>query len=381
VKIGIFSNCYLPMVNGVVGTICLLKKGFEEYGHEVYIFAPAFDDYRDQEDRVFRFPALDLTREVKYPVAIPFSPSINRILKNLDLDIVHCHHPFVLGPLGHKVARRQRIPTVYTFHTQYEQYSHYIPFPKKLVNQLSRYQIYRFCQRVDQITTPAESARQLLQEYGVTNLIKVIPNPTLMATKAGNGAAVRVKYGLQREKLLINIGRIAPEKNLELLLSAFRQMIDHSEADQLKLMIVGEGPDLPYLRQIAGKLDLERQVIFTGLVSPVEVPDYLAAADLFVMTSFSEVKPLSQLEALAAGVPIVSVRAPGANDTIVPDQNGLLVTAEPETISDTVLGLLADEARLARYQAGARQTAMAYSHSKIAAVYLELFAELIRQKR
>jgi 1,2-diacylglycerol 3-alpha-glucosyltransferase len=381
VKIGIFSNCYLPMVNGVVGTICLLKKGFEEYGHEVYIFAPAYDDYRDQEDRIFRFPALDLTREVKYPVAIPFFPPINRVLKKLDLDIVHCHHPFVLGPLGHKVARRHRIPTVYTFHTQYEQYSHYIPFPVKLVNRFSRRQIYRFCQGVDRITTPAESARRLLQEYGVTNPIKVVPNPTLTATEVGNGEAVRAKYGLRREKVLINIGRIAPEKNLELLLSAFRQMIDHSEADQLKLMIVGEGPDLPNLRQIAGELDLERQVIFTGLVSPVEVPDYLAAADLFVMTSFSEVKPLSQLEALAAGVPIVSVRAPGANDTIVPDQNGLLVTAEPETISDTVLGLLADEARLARYQAGARQTAMAYSHSKIAAVYLELFAELIRQKR
>jgi 1,2-diacylglycerol 3-alpha-glucosyltransferase len=378
VKIGIFSNCYLPMVNGVVGTVSLLKKGFEEYGHEVYIFAPAFDDYRDREKGVFRFPAVDLTRAVKYPVAIPFSPQINRVLKDLKLDIIHCHHPFVLGPLGQKVARRKQIPTVYTFHTQYEQYSHYIPLPAKLVNRFSRRKIHSFCQAVDQITTPAESARQLLLSYGVTKPVKVIPNPTLIAAGTGDGAAVRSKYGLHQEKLLINIGRIAPEKNLGLLLNAFRTMLDHGEAKQLKLMIVGEGPAVPGLRQKARELGLERQVIFTGLVAPNEVPDYLAAADLFVMTSFSEVKPLSQLEALAAGVPIVSVRAPGANDTIVHDQNGLLVIAEPEAISAAVLSLLNDEARLARYQNGARETAAGYSHSKIAAAYLDLFEQTIK---
>jgi 1,2-diacylglycerol 3-alpha-glucosyltransferase len=380
VKIGIFSNCYLPMVNGVVGTVCLLKKGFEEHGHKVYIFAPNFDDYHDQEEGVFRFPAVDLTKKVKYPVAIPFSPRINRVLKDLKLDIIHCHHPFVLGPLGHKIARRQEIPVVYTFHTQYEQYSHYIPFPEQMVNRFSRRQIHKFCQAVDRITTPAESARQLLLNYGVTNPITVLPNPTLLASQTGDGAVVRHQYNLQQEKLLINIGRIAPEKNLELLLKAFRQMLDHTGAHTLKLMIVGEGPELPNLRQIAIDLSLDRDVIFAGLVPPAVVPDYLDAADLFMMTSFSEVKPLSQLEALAAGLPIVSVRAPGANDTIIDDQNGLLVNPDPETISAAVLSLLADEARLARYQEGARQSAAAYSHSKIAATYLDLFVEAIQIK-
>jgi 1,2-diacylglycerol 3-alpha-glucosyltransferase len=381
VKIGIFTNCYLPMVNGVVGTVCLLKKGFEEHGHKVYIFAPAFDGYRDAESRIFRFPAVDLTREVKYPVAIPFSPQINQILASLHLDIIHCHHPFVLGPLGHKIARRKQIPTVYTFHTQYEQYSHYIPLPVRLVNKISRQKIYRFCQMVDRITTPAESARQLLLSYGVTNSITVIPNPTLITSAAGDGAAIRAKYGLGSESLLINIGRIAPEKNLELLLRAFRLMLDQKPAEGLKLMIVGDGPAMPELRLITAKLNLKEQVIFTGLVPPTEVPGYLAAADLFVMTSFSEVKPLAQLEALAAGVPIVSVPAPGANDTIIHDQNGLLVAAEPEAFSAAVTDLLTDPSRLARYQNGARQTAAGYSHTKIAADYLELFARTIHGER
>jgi glycosyltransferase involved in cell wall biosynthesis len=297
------------------------------------------------------------------------------------LDIIHCHHPFVLGPLGHKIARRKQIPTVYTFHTQYEQYSHYIPLPVRLVNKISRQKIYRFCQMVDRITTPAESARQLLLSYGVTNSITVIPNPTLITSAAGDGAAIRAKYGLGSESLLINIGRIAPEKNLELLLRAFRLMLDQKPAEGLKLMIVGDGPAMPELRLITAKLNLKEQVIFTGLVPPTEVPGYLAAADLFVMTSFSEVKPLAQLEALAAGVPIVSVPAPGANDTIIHDQNGLLVAAEPEAFSAAVTDLLTDPSRLARYQNGARQTAAGYSHTKIAADYLELFARTIHGER
>lgn len=225
-RIGIFTNCYLPMVNGVVGAVSLLRRGFEEQGHEAHIFAPAFDDFADGEERIYRYPALDLTRDVKYPVAVPYSARISRILDKLPLDIIHCHHPFVLGPLGYRVAGRKNIPTVYTFHTQYEQYSHYIPLPVGLVNRISRHKIYRFCQTVAQITTPAESARQLLTTYGVTNPIAVIPNPTLLNTGAVDGGAIRAKYGLQNEKLLINIGRVAAEKNLALLLKAFRAMLD-----------------------------------------------------------------------------------------------------------------------------------------------------------
>ncbi|HYH04097.1 MAG TPA: glycosyltransferase, partial [Bacillota bacterium] len=203
------------------------------------------------------------------------------------------------------------------------------------------------------------------------------PNPTLIATNPDDGSIVRAKYQLGKEKLLINIGRIAAEKNLTLLLKTFRYLIDRAEPDTLKLMIVGEGPELENLIQQAKELGLSDQVIFTGLIAPAEVPLYLAAADLFVMTSLSEVKPLSQLEALAAGVPIVSVKAPGANDTIIHDHNGLLVEDRVETIGDTVLSLLKDTSRHTRYQAAARQTAERYSHSKIASEYLELFQTTI----
>lgn len=380
-RIAIFTNCYHPLVNGVVGAVSLLRKGFLELGHQVDIFAPQFDNYVDEEPGIYRYPAVDLTRKVKYPVAIPYSPRISKVLKNLDFDIIHSHHPFVLGPLALKLARSRKKPIVYTFHTQYDQYTHYVPLPAALVKWFSKNQVRRFAQSVDQITTPADTARQILLEYGVTNDIKVIPNPTdLTRFQAANGAWVKKEYGLSKEKVIINIGRVAPEKNLGLLLQSFRVILSQAP-EPVKLMIVGDGPALQGLKQLASELGIAEQVIFTGMVDPKLVPDYLAAADLFVMTSKTEVKPLAQLEALAAGVPIVAVAAAGANDTITNGGNGLLVAENTEAISGGVLDLAFKPERLAAFKREALLTAERYSHIRIAEEYLRLFNEVLQRKK
>lgn len=380
-RIAIFTNCYLPLVNGVVGAVSLLRKGFIEQGHQVDIFAPKFDDYVDDEPGVYRYPAVDLTRKVKYPIAIPYSPKISKVLGNLDFDIIHSHHPFVLGPLALKLARSRKAPIVYTFHTQYDQYSHYVPLPSTWVSWFSKNQVRRFAQSVSQITTPADTARQILLEYGVTNDIKVIPNPTdLTRFQAANGDLVKKEYHFSKEKILINIGRVAPEKNLGLLLQSFQTILKKA-TEPVKLMIVGDGPALNGLKQLATELGIAEAVIFTGMVNPRLIPNYLAAADLFVMTSKTEVKPLAQLEALAAGVPIVAVAAAGANDTIIHGQNGLLVAEDTEAISGGVLDLAFNPERLAGFKREALHTAERYSHLQIAREYLELFNQVIQRKK
>ncbi|HBE79341.1 MAG TPA: hypothetical protein DDW65_16440 [Firmicutes bacterium] len=381
-RIGIFTNCYLPLVNGVVGTVSLLRKGFLEAGHEVYIFAPGCDDYQDSETGIFRYPAVNLTPQIKYPIAIPFSRTISRKLKNLPLDIIHSHHPFVLGPVALRLSSSRNIPLVYTFHTQYDQYTHYVPLPSALVRSVSIRQVRRFSQAVNQVTTPAESARKILLGYGVTNPIQVIPNPTDLSKFINNDpGVVRQKYRIDHQKLLMSIGRVAPEKNLDLLLESFRQMVVTAPPNTLKLMIIGDGPDLGRLTQLAKNLGISDQVIFTGLVAPILIPQYLAGADLFVMTSTTEVKPLAQLEALASGIPIVAVTAAGANDTIIHGQNGLLVVKDPHVFAKAVLDLLNDPERYRDFQENARKTASGYAYGAIAGQYLELFERLIRKQR
>lgn len=379
-RIAVFTNCYLPLVNGVVGAVSLLRKGFMEQGHQVSIFAPKFDDYVDEEPGIYRYPAVDLTRKVKYPIAIPFSMKISKVLRELDFDIIHSHHPFVLGPLALKLARNRKAPIVYTFHTQYDQYSHYLPLPSGLVSWFAKNQVRRFAQSVDQITTPADTARQILLEYGVSNNINVIPNPTdLSRFQTANGDWVKNEYHLTKEKILINIGRVAPEKNLGLLLQSFRLILAKAP-EPVKLMIVGDGPALKELKQLAVELGISDATVFTGMVNPSLIPNYLAAADLFVMTSKTEVKPLAQLEALAAGVPIVAVSAAGANDTITNGKNGLLVTEDTQEFAQGILDLAFNPDQLARFKREALRAAERYSHVQIAGEYLELFNRVLQRK-
>jgi 1,2-diacylglycerol 3-alpha-glucosyltransferase len=381
-KIGIFTNCYLPLVNGVVGVIQLLKKGLIEQGHQVYIFAPKYDDYADREDGVFRYPAVDLTRKVKYPVAIPFAPKINQTLRDIKLDIIHSHHPFVLGPASLKAAHKKRIPAVYTFHTQYDQYAHYIPLPRILVKEFAKYRVKKYCGSVDKITTPSESAREILQNYGVTRPVQVIPNPTdLTRFQNRDGAVIRKKYRLDGQKLLINIGRIALEKNIPFLLSTYQYILNHAPRGTTRLMIVGDGPDIINLQKQSKRLGIDDNVIFTGLVNPLDIPAYLAAADLFVTASMTEVKPLVQLEALAAGIPIVAVAASGAVDTIIHGKNGLLVRQEITEFGEAVLELLFDMERQSRFREAALKTAADYSYSKITVDYLDLYEKAIMDYR
>jgi glycosyltransferase involved in cell wall biosynthesis len=365
-----------------VGAVSLLRQGFLEAGHEVYLLAPGFEDYQDIEAGIFRYPAVNLTSKVKFPIAIPFSPRMKRKLKGLQFDIIHTHHPFVLGPVALQLARRRNIPIIYTFHTQYDQYTHYVPLPSNLVRWFSTRQVRRFSQAVNQITTPAQSACRVLLDYGVTNSIRVIPNPIdLDKFLHCDGMTIRKKYQLGQEKLLINIGRVAPEKNLNLLLNSFKLMLAKAPQNSLKLMIVGDGPELTSLVQQANTLGIQDTVIFTGLVNPTLVPEYLAAADLFVMTSTTEVKPLAQLEAFASGLPIVAVAAAGANDTITHDKNGLLVPENSEAFADAVLSLVFDPERYQYFKKDAYKTATQYAYSTIAAEYLGLFERLIRDQK
>ncbi|MCL6590708.1 MAG: glycosyltransferase family 4 protein [Firmicutes bacterium] len=378
-KIGIFTNCYLPMVNGIVKMISLLKKGLTEQGHQVYIFAPEYDDYRDQEEQVYRFPAFDLTRRIKYPIPVPWSPKIHQLIHDLDLDIVHCHHPFILGRLGVKVAWQKKIPVVFTFHTQYEQYAHYVPLPQWVVKFFTKHLVSKFCGTVDEIIIPAESAKQILQDYGINNRVRVIPNPIdLSQFQNRNGGVIRKRYGLKGEKLLITIGRVAPEKNLPFLLEMYQYIQRQTAPDTTRLMIVGAGPELDSLQERAEKLGIAAQVIFTGLVDPAEIPNYLAAADIFVMASHSEVKPLAQLEAMAAGLPIVAVSAPGAVDTVIHGENGFLVKEDLMEFSLAVLEIISNPEKQLQFQKAAQKTAANYSHIKIARDYGNLYDDLIQ---
>jgi 1,2-diacylglycerol 3-alpha-glucosyltransferase len=379
-KIGIFTNAYKPIISGVVNSIELIKKGMKARGHKVYIFAPKFQDYRDQEAGVFRFQSVNLTNEVQFPLAIPFSPRIFAILERLKLDVIHTHHPFLLGKLGVQFGRRKNIPIVFTFHTQYEQYSHYIPLPGEVVKTVTRFSVQNYTRKCNLIICPSSTILSLLKEYGITTPVKMIHNAIdLSQFRTGNPENVRKKYGIaDNEKLLVYVGRMGKEKNIEFMLDSFKKA--QKDIPEARLMIVGEGPELEPLQEYAEKIGVSERVIFTGRVEYKDIPDYYKAGYAFVMTSTTEVKPLALLEAMASGLPIVAISAAGSSDTINHEFDGYLTDHNMESFTGALIRIMSNTPVRDKLSRGALETSEQYSMDNTAKILEELYQNLVDQR-
>ncbi|MDR7522076.1 MAG: glycosyltransferase [Armatimonadota bacterium] len=373
-KIGVFVDSYKPIVTGVVHSVDLLRSGLEALGHEVHIFAPAARGYRDVEDRVYRFPAINLSRRIPSPLALPVSPRVLALIPRLGLDVIHTQHPFPIGRLGVTLARRLGVPAVYTFHTQYEHYVHYVPLPRGFVRAAARWAVVGQAERCQLVICPAPSVRDLLLSYGIRRPIEILPNPIDLGRFAGaDGGAARRRLGIaSEERVLLYCGRLAREKNLAFMLQALADVLVRPPG--ARLLIVGHGTERAALARLAASLALGDRVVFAGEVAYADVAQYYAAADLFVMTSVTEVKPLAVLEAMASGLPVVAVAAHGLNDTVTHGADGLLTDHDPAAFADAVRRLLADDAGRRMMGRRARQTAEQYDVRTIARRLADLYA-------
>ena len=381
-KIAIFTNAYKPIISGVVNTIELMSNAYIAKGHEVIIFAPGYYDYVDDDQNIFRYKWVNLTYNMKFPIAIPFSYKAGKMLKNFNPDIIHTHHPFVLGNVAHYYSDLLEKPLVFTFHTQYEMYSHYVPLPTTLVKSYCRNSVKNFASKCDLITTPAQSISDLLKDYGIKNEITVIPNAIdLNAYKNINVEDIdnlKAELNLGDSKVILYAGRIAPEKNLIFLLKSFKTLTERNM--NVKLLIVGGGPQLQELKDFASENGLSDTVVFTGMIEYAKMPLYFKVADIFAITSVTEVKPLAILEALAASLPIVAVNAPGASDTLSQMYDGILTDVDNEAFSNGLIKVLTDNALYNKLVLGADQTAYKYSLDNISNDFIDLYQNTINIK-
>ncbi|MBI3926932.1 MAG: glycosyltransferase [Armatimonadetes bacterium] len=375
-RIGIFTNAYRPFISGVVNSVDLIRKGLLRLGHVPFVFAPDFPGYVDEHSGVFRFRSLQLSSKVKFPLPIPFSTRIFPKIPRMRLDVIHTHHPFLLGEVGAHFAQKLKVPLVYTFHTQYEQYSHYVPFNQHLVRTLARNSVVTYSRKCDLIVAPSPTIRSLLDEYGISNRTVTLQNAVDTGRFRGvDGAPTRDRHGIPRGAVvMMYAGRIGLEKNLEFLLRAWWAVC--SSRREAWLMVVGDGPELGNLRGLARELGAADRMVFPGPVDYKRMPEYFASADAFIMTSTTEVKPLVVLEAMASGLPVIAVAACGTEDTIRHGHDGLLSACEPEAFQAIVRKALEDRDLRIGMGRAAIQTAAAYSIGAYTDRLVELYTEL-----
>jgi glycosyltransferase involved in cell wall biosynthesis len=373
--IGYFTNTYYPIISGVVRSVETFRQALTELGHNVFIFAQDASDYKDSHPFIFRYPTLDLPLPGNFPLPIPLSPFVDHLLPLLKVDIIHSHHPFLLGQVAANKAAELDVPLVFTFHTQYREYSHYIALSQEFVKETIDRWVTDYIQKCHHLVVPSDSMRQVLaDEYGVTEQITTIPTGIdLEPYQRANGQAIRQERGWGQDKILISVGRLAKEKNWETLLAAVAQVMQ-KWAD-VRLVLIGEGSEQATLKKYSEDLGIAARVEFVGHIPFDDIPSYLKAADLFCFASITETQGLVTMEAIAAGLPVVAVDATGTKDVIDHDQQGLLTPNDNQALAQAIERVLDDESLRSRFKEAAWQQALSFDIKlqvkKLLAVYHE----------
>jgi glycosyltransferase involved in cell wall biosynthesis len=350
VKIGIFTDSYLPYTSGVVRSIQSFTEELTKLGHEVFIFAPSYKNY-SRDSKIFRFASITSPTNHDFSLALPFSLKFRPIIKQLNLDLIHVHSPFLLGRLGARYARKNGVPLVFTYHTMYEQYVHYVPFAqsvskdiahiaqslsKDLAQKVSR----DFCNLCDMVIVPTGIIADYLHQLGVNTPVNIVP--TGIKTKEyikGDRNWLHQQYNIPPEdKILLFVGRLGQEKNIPFLLESFK--IVKGKVDNTVLVIVGGGPEEEELKNKASELELGKSVIFTGSLAYIDVINCYAGANMFIFSSVSETQGIVIAEAKAAGLPVVAISAYGASEMIEDGRDGYLTDLNPDHFADKIIYLL-----------------------------------------
>ena len=344
-RVGLFTNNYLPFRGGVTTAVETLRQGLEAQGHPAWVFAPASSAPHDDPAFVFRYPSVPAPTYPGFALPLPFSRRWSRAARELDLDIFHAQHPFLLGVTARRLARSQGRPLVFTYHTRYEKYAHYVPLPEPLVASLAVRLASRFAASADLVIAPSARIAESLADLGVRAPIAVIPTGVpLELFRPGDRGEARRTLGLDEDApLCLYVGRLDREKSVERVIGAFGSIA--LAVSGARLLLVGQGSHEAALKRLAAASPASEAIRFAGSVAREELPPYYQAADLFLFSSETETQGLVLAEAHACGLPAVAVRASGVDEVVRDGETGLLTKADVEELADAAIGLLLDASR------------------------------------
>jgi glycosyltransferase involved in cell wall biosynthesis len=356
-RVALYTNNYVPFCGGVTVSVETLRRGLEARGHEAWVLAPRFPGAVADPPRVLRYPSVPASTYPEFPLAIPFARAIAARVRALDVDVFHAHHPFLLGPAAARLARRQGRPLVFTYHTRYEKYAHYVPLSRAVVERAAVALSTRFARRADAVIAPSVRVRDELQRQDVRVPIAVVPTGVdLGRFRPGDRAAARRALGLALDDpLLLYVGRLDREKSVDRVLRAF----DHvaGTLPQARLVLVGQGKEAAALRALAATMPSAPRVRFLGARAHDTLAVCYQAADLFLFASETETQGLVLAEAAACGLAAVAVTGPGCDEVVRDGVTGVLAKPETTALAEAALGLLLDDERRATMGGRARAIA------------------------
>ena len=382
-KILMFTNTFTPHVGGVARSVQQFARQYRELNHQVLTVAPVFDSAPDDEDDVIRIPAIQHFNGSDFSVPVPVPGFLSDEIEKFDPDIVHSHHPFLLGDSALRISASYDIPVVFTHHTQYERYTHYVPGDSHALKRFVIELAVGYCNLCDAVIAPSDTIRQRLREQGVTSEIVEIPTGVEVDRfKNGIGSRARQKYEIDSSSFVVgHVGRLAPEKGLEFLAECVAQFV--AENSNTVFLVAGTGPSEESIRQAFRQHEISDRLILVGNLERSDLADVYQAMNVFAFASQSETQGMVLTEAMAAGTPVVAVDAPGVREVLRNDVNGIRV--DQQCKSDFVAALnefyRSSPDSIESLVAGAHTTAAEFSIQNTAENAVQLYKRLIERRR
>ena len=380
-KIAMFTNNYKPYIGGVPISIEHLAEALRKRGHQVYVFAPSYEG-QVEEPYVIRYPSFPITI-VGAPVPNILTKLFIKKVKELQIDVIHVHHPAIVGNVALEIKRKLDIPVVFTYHTRYEEYLHYIAGLEKVEEHtglLEKYLRY-FCNRCDMLVAPTPGIREYLLQKKLQTPIAVLPTGILAENflpEQKKAEQIRQQYLGEADFLFCTVSRLAKEKNLYFQLEglACLKRLLKKEGKTFRHMMIGGGPEKKELTRRIQELGLTENVFLLGNVDNAEIKNYQAASDLFLFTSKSETQGIVLLEAMAVSNPVIAVEASGVRDVIKNGENGYLTEEDSYQWARKIAEVLKDAEQKEVMREGARKTAELYAEDTVAKRAEQCYAEV-----
>ncbi len=375
------TNTFTPHVGGVARSVEAFTAEYRRRGHRVMVVAPEFEDMPADEVDVVRIPAIQRFNGSDFSVVLPVSGFLTSAIEDFAPDIVHAHHPFLIGSTALRLARQMALPIVFTHHTMYEQYTHYVPGDSETLKRFVVNLSTRYANLCDRVFAPSESVARVLRQRRVETPIDVVPTGVDLARFAGQGGkGFRAAMGIPKDAFVVgHVGRLAPEKNLDFLTDALTAFL--AGEPRAQVLLVGSGPSLRAIRQGFERRGLGERLHAAGSLSHPLLGSAYRAMDVFAFASKSETQGMVLTEANAAGVPVVALDAPGAREVVIDGENGrLLVEQSVEAFRDALAWIAGSSPqRRRKLAAAAREVAKRFSLQASADKALGVYETLLGQ--
>lgn len=385
-NICMMTNTYLPHVGGVARSVSTFAEEYQKRGNKVLVVAPEFEGKplpKRAEALVERVPAIQNFNGSDFSVRLPIATVLSTRIDAFAADIVHAHHPFLLGDTALRIAASKNVPVIFTHHTRYEDYTHYVPFSSDALREFAINLSTQFANLCDGVIAPSESIAHLIKSRGVESPIRVVPTGIdVEAFQKGNRDRFRQKHRLANDHFVIgHVGRLAPEKNLEYLGEAVALFL--KDAPQARFVVVGGGPSEDALKQTVEKHGVSDQLILAGKLTGSTLCAAYRGMDVFAFASKSETQGMVVAEAMAAGLPVVALDATGVREVVRHNKNGYLLpeSASPKRFATYLNRLYTHRDRWAEFVKRAKSTAELFSRERCADQALEFYTDTLRATR